>query len=658
MTLRSQFARDHDKNPPPIEDAQAYFGRLGIPEKVLCKVRSSDPRLRPWFTLVLGSGCSSDDGLEAALQSLKGSLVARVKELPPPGGLADVTVAQRVERFCSDLIDDRFRSPSRRVKEGANGQAAGVEPHINGGVAYVFAAAALLTPLYHYFKALGDNAPRRAGHDDVATLEWVAVQWASRDLALTVNYLTPFRVAIDQVEVSAGEIAASLRPDDDQETERPVISERVVALAQSLKANLNTDQPQAKIKHSDLTSLTELAWLCLATTALEDLGDAAPTSAGWSDLLVDLDFRHEGRLGVPLLSTLGEGRELLSGRFRMPQEPGMLHQAAAELLVAQGTLRTAKSYKAHGGAEPGWPPVAVAYVTSFDLDLELALLRSGVAFTVALPVYVVNDKQQVAHGCWLAFNVPGTGNPERENQDGWEGRFKDGTQKMFVLKDVEDLVGPIVVRLAGCPFVSLPRLKDDPDLREALAGAEGTIVAALTEEAAWLSGTHDADDQNARESALEGIRLSLRLEPAVLLSEHDAMFQSAMDLISEPTTPVCGLPACLAAGRRGWFRFWVLLGVQVRDAAIRHRLVALLSSLPRTTLDLGSSATQQGVAVNAHVSDIEQTLLAWNGLHVVQDDVVAFVPQLTHYAAHLDQGGLFSPDECYAIRPNPTDQQT
>jgi hypothetical protein len=387
-------------------------------------------------------------------------------------------------------------------------------------------------------------------------------------------------------------------------------------------------------------------------------------------LLVDLDFRHEGRLGVPLLSTLGEGRELLSGRFRMPQNPGMLHQAAAKLLVAQAALRTEKAYKAYGGDEPGWPPVAVAFVTSFDLDLELALLRSGAAFAVALPVYVVNNRQQLAHGCWLAFNVPGDADPENEFDKGVK-RFKDAAKSMFVLEvasltndkqkqpmlDVEDLEGPIVVRLAGCPFVSLPSLEDHHDLRKKLADADGTIVAALTEEAEWLSGPRAAGDQDAREAALNYIRQSLTLEPAVLLSEHDAMFQSAMDLISEPTTPACGLPACLAAGRQGWFRFWVLLGVQVRDAAIRHRLVALLSSLPRTTLNPGSSTIQQGVAVNAHVSDIEQTLLAWNGLHVVQDDVAAFAPQLTHYAAHLDRGGVFSPGECNAIGQDPPDPQ-
>lgn len=655
MTLRSQFARDPDKKPPPIVGAEEYFETVGGTEKALCKVRSSDATLRPWFTLVLGSGCSSGDGLSVALSSLLDSLEKRVDELYPGHGYDGRLLSERVRAFGKDLIRDRFRPPSPSGCENGNeadappAGEAGIQfqPGHVDGVAHIFAAASTLTPLYHFLKAWNGDAPRRTGHDDVGTLGWDRGAWDAdaNGANLKLDYLEPFRRYIGDVETKAGEIAACLRSD---ENERPSVSNLVAALAQRLKVDLGTNQAQPKIDSSDLMSLAELAWLCLAMTSLRE---TAATTPGWSDLLVDLGYRKNGRLGVPLLADLGEGGALVQSRFTMPSKPGSLHEAAADLLTAQYAFREGKKYKAYSGNEPGWPPVAAAFVTSFDLDLELALLHKGTAFAVALPVYVVNDLQGVAHGCWLAFEVPGCEAPRHESDEGRNDRFRRAAAAMSVLEDVEDLEGPVVIRLAGCPFVQLPSLNADDgthsDLLNKLAdGKTGTIVSALTEEAEWLLGERTAIDRATREERLERIRDNLELRHAVLLSEHDAMFQSDLDLIAEPTATACGLPSCVAAGREGWFRFWMLLGVQIRDSAIRHRMAALLSSLPRTTLSFGSSAAQWGVAVNAHVSDLEQVLLAWNGLHVVQSDVVEFAPQLMHYAAHLNQRGQFNSVEC------------
>jgi hypothetical protein len=296
------------------------------------------------------------------------------------------------------------------------------------------------------------------------------------------------------------------------------------------------------------------------------------------------------------------------------------------------------------------PPCAAAFVTSFGLELELALLRQGDPFSIAMPVQVVNQVHDVSHTCWVAFRVPqSSGGPDLD------ALLKPDEDRWSLLGPALLDTGPLVVRLSGCPLIALPDLRENRGLR--------AVLVDLLEEALVL-------DAGGGPKARGGVEENLVVQPALLIDEHDAFLHTKLDLTSIPTgglwglegpTRWYGLPPDLVSGRHRWSRFWMMLGVQTCDSAVRDRVTALVSSLPAGSSAGGSAgmrtrplptesmkvglrgadapsveARWSGVAIDAHTGELEESRLFRAGIEVVAARAGEFVEDLDHYSRHLD----------------------
>jgi hypothetical protein len=84
-------------------------------------------------------------------------------------------------------------------------------------------------------------------------------------------------------------------------------------------------------------------------------------------------------------------------------------------------------------------------------------------------------------------------------------------------------------------------------------------------------------------------------------------------------------------------RFWLLLGVQIPDDAVRHRVAALVAaeSIRGLVPNADYEMPRAGVVVNRRSEPAQRDILQWQGLDVVEDDHTAAVDALRHYIGHL-----------------------
>jgi hypothetical protein len=250
-------------------------------------------------------------------------------------------------------------------------------------------------------------------------------------------------------------------------------------------------------------------------------------------------------------------------------------------------------------------------------------------------------------------------------------------------RELEKVSGPIVVRLTGCPLIDLPRLSADgrptglgrqvlgspPDQRGRAAPGDQEILRAFAKGIRRRPRTVD-------QKILDDLKTRMTIRHAVIVSEYGAMLQNAMDAQSwQEGDSLCRrLPYDTVRDDRGGQRFWMLLGVQVGDQAIRQRVSHVVAwypgsdprsdSAPPTSRrdddarartdgpdgedlddpdDEGTAAGigGLGVLVSRHVGYVEQDLLYWNRFDIVENaDVHLFADDLQHVAAqHLSPAG-------------------
>jgi hypothetical protein len=331
----------------------------------------------------------------------------------------------------------------------------------------------------------------------------------------------------------------------------------------------------------------------------------------------------------------GEGGGQLSERSR-------LYAACAALLNEQA--RAAAS-----APQNRRPPVASAFVTTFDVELEMALLSAEASpFLVAVPYHVLvgslADRAQArSHPVWIAYVV-------RPGLDGLDGLLAP-TEWIVLHNDIFGGVSsiaeqrggspavlahdathlrlrnlPVVVRLSGSPLVKPPPLYDPAtntwtELVHELASVPGTTFEPAVEP------TGDARDPG------------MVLEHAVVIDEYAAMQQTAAELFA-PGTGRIGLPTALAGGSSTGdrARFWVLLGVQVGDPGVRHRVAFEMSAPALTDMPRVNAPDRPGVVVNRRLSSEDQELLHWFGFDVVHGRCQDFIDDLERIAAHHAEG--------------------
>jgi hypothetical protein len=288
---------------------------------------------------------------------------------------------------------------------------------------------------------------------------------------------------------------------------------------------------------------------------------------------------------------------------------------------------------------PLQPPIASAFVTSFDLELEMALWRSGEdPFVVAVPMNLLQDiadpPAHLASVCWLGCLVRPDHSLSHEEQ--LDRLRAPAESDWFVISgetNYELTYGnyPVAVRMSGSPLMRAPRLwTEDGQWNDLCRRLANHYRIQLLDEAPNLSEPE------------------LRLAHVALLDEYSAMQHAASEFyIYQPGSDSSdrvrrGLPAAITGTRSSAFaRFWMMMGVQVSDSSIRYRFASQMT-VP-TSID-GESAKnthtpkRAGLVVNWRTDDTVRDLLGWYNFDVVTDRCENFQTDLQHYLRHLHSG--------------------
>lgn len=623
MTLHAQAKRPKS---PPVLEWERYLGEQTTEVKGVRRLRVSGAQYEAWPTLVLGSGCTSTESQFASLDALPKQLANAVSKRPSSCAIDGQPLGELVGRFAERLVADR----AHRCRPPIDGSEYIFKDTADDAPLWpwlveLVVAATLMSKLYYQIKARGNDAPLRSDHDEMATLDRAGTSWTLLDS----EYVQPCAQALESI--SAGKVANDLS--SDEEGSRDAVRRTVEALLAGWKAALNPSASEPlQIRLLDMQALAEFTWFCLTAKV-----DESALYPGWSDMLLDLSNHDgtdtatcEGRVGVPMFTNVNSAADLIRDRYwrittKSLDHPNDFFQTIATLLNTQYDIYTKLVGEAATGNRPGQSPQATAFVTSFDIELELALLREGQPFALAFPVNVVVEEKdghdRVIQTCWLALQVPATGDVSaKERLD--DIHQPSGHLSIFTAST--RIEGPLVVHLAGCPLVELPKLSVD-----ALALRDAICEICREELDSVVDGQvprtlKGSELRKFRDETAVRVKERMRLWHAIILNEHDGVIQSALDLL--PENAAYGLPSRVAQGeaKYGWNRYWMLLGVQMRDSAIRQRIATLVSSLPHNganKLAEYGSVNSTGVAINSRLAELEKDLLFWSGFDVVRGDV-------------------------------------
>lgn len=315
------------------------------------------------------------------------------------------------------------------------------------------------------------------------------------------------------------------------------------------------------------------------------------------------------------------------------------------------------------------PPPASAFVTTFDLELEFAVAQRhpNQAFVVAVPVNLIdnaegmNDQRLAStmwlgcviqpdpgralydrivnppHDAWFAFGAELQGN--RQGVDGDPGGADPESRliRRALPAGVPRLGAlPIIVRLAGSPLMRLPELQDPngviSDLGEVLL--EHALLDSKVDRGLSADGTRTMTTPTWNRG---GEVVDIQLVHATLLDEHNAVRLSLPEVVKDQKW---GLPHDLTTPASGAFwRYWILLGVELSDPVIRYRVVSqilgagLINQTAEARRPKHTGLALNRKPLNARAIDI----LLWCGFDIVGDveAPASITPELSHYLAHL-----------------------
>jgi hypothetical protein len=229
-------------------------------------------------------------------------------------------------------------------------------------------------------------------------------------------------------------------------------------------------------------------------------------------------------------------------------------------------------------------PVPVAYSMSFDVELEMSLYRTGLSYSVALPLYgKLEDQSNTDETMLDVFWVIGDITPgDRDDEGVPSDLYRLRNVRPFQWDSNVDRARPLVVRLAGCPLYNL----DEGEMAQSADSVGIDVKPELTQFGLALS----YDEHFAlRQSQVELLWASLEEPP-----------QSSE--VTSPSFRDRGLhrghlrdgtfrpgPRQLAAGNQ--VRYWALLGVPTEDPGIRRRLMTLLNLRAIATMNQSAGST-------------------------------------------------------------------
>jgi len=587
------------------------------------------PEIQPWLTLVLGPGCLdipaepevSAPALETAVEE---ELLTRVLEWPP----GTESLVSMAKAFTRTLADDRL--PERRTTATpSKADPFTVEP-VAASLALV---TALLTRFYHAARAEVPSATGR-WEQDVAIYSARRAAWQTRDFDAML--LAPAVAEINHItNMSFNDSKAS-----------PDVRNATTLLLTEIKTALNMDDRSGdrRLRVVDLRLLTEVTWHLLT------LGSSV--YPGWTELLLSLMLRNSDgarprrprpryrHLSAQMPASVSdilrpateESWRLMATGAGRDTDRGRLYASAADVLWAQAGL--IERYKdKRSGQDPCSLPPAVVYVTSLDLEIEMALWlkAAGRQFSMAVPFHLVRHNPLRAELCWLMGDVHPKNDGNDEDSTKLLGQVKrpDNWRVLTSEFDVDELrLGPIIVHLNGCPLIDIPDLDSGGPLSAALASSDDGRRLPTLQHAVTI------DEY-----------LALRLAEAEALSAA-GLADVTLGGENMGKNDRRGLPRAFVADSDNNRRVFMILGVPIADPAVRSRVAAQLAAR-RIRLSAGAestfadkpagtaSADITGFAVNRHVDDDEVGLLNWLGLDVVEDGCDAFTDDLAAHALDL-----------------------
>jgi hypothetical protein len=552
----------------------------------------------PWLSFVLGSGClvlsdvaSSGDFTLAPLHKAFDAFDDDYPRLAL-GGLAS-------EYFERMLVD-------REVQDSAS--LASHDPKTAKDwdyTALVILAAALATKIYATALAMYPHI-LTSSYREIVEFDSADEDWHEKKLGL----VDPFIDVLSRIS-AAGK---------DGVGDRHVLTKLSDQLQQPLMA------PRGSLLRANVELLTGFAWYFIT------LGTV--TYPGWSELLLiealqtsmvtigdaparphlrDLTNETFSSLALESVSRRSWGTRSESGGITSRDA---FYDSVAEVLRQQSEM--------YGGAAGigARPPMPVAYITSFDVELEMALWSAGSPFVVVLPVLAISDDERSANSAsvhWLWTRItPDLKLDHAAQLDALRGgtvehEWLPADQANWGQSSGRYRGEPVVVRLAGSPLMAVPP-------RQAV-----------------------------------GISADQSLHHALLLDEYSAWHQAVLEL-----SQLRGLAKAFTRATSDVPRFWMFLGTQLSDSAIRIRLLthefAALGAdnrpevLPRSGSD-GSEgkATQEsdsaadpssvraGVVVNRWSRASDRDLFHWHRLDVIQASHRELQPLLETFIASFDE---------------------
>jgi hypothetical protein len=591
----------------------------------------------PWITLVLGSGCleASQDISGTEIREVPAIVQRLLAEEPPlPDGTNSAKLASA---FAASLIADRL-GPSAlpgfhdgeamaEPDDPRRASDASFEDKIDRKTAQLLLCAALLTRLYHLASAAAPDALSRTGHDRVS----MPTGWAG-SAELQSDALQPTLELLEKLMASVNHSSPA--------TEDAVLDQALRKIDESLRS----PRSRPSLRVADIQLLTELCWYFLT--------EGTSVYPGWNDLLLHLSTRtppalFDRWLPRPAFDDIDAACRFVEDRYRDAtrrsweqlvdedqSDRERFYATVAGVLRQQAALRRSTPQ-----SSPVQPPIASAFVTSFDLELEMAMWRSSTEpFVIAVPMNLLQDITEpaaahLASVCWLGclirpdHSIPQAQQLEKLRAPAEEDWFLLGGGTRYELTYGNY---PVVVRLSGSPLMKAPRLWTE----------DGSRWNDLCHQ--LLDAYHielPADSQNPNPASPE-----LRMAHVALLDEYSAMQHAASEFfVYQPGQSNervrHGLPAALTGTRGSAFaRFWMMMGVQVSDSSIRYRFASQMT-VPRNidgeSVKAPPTPLRAGLVVNWRTDDTFRDLLGWYNFDVVTDRCENFQTDLQHYLRHL-----------------------
>lgn len=576
----------------------------------------------PWITPVLGTGCldTSDENGRSVLAGRPDRLAAAASgwDLLADGDLPGALI----KRFAAGLIHLKVSDPSPLAETAPESEGSTFDNEL---VARYVLVAALMSRLYNEAAALQD-APPATDHDvlEIDISDPLGAELIDR-------FVVRLRDELSELAATAGPVGQSF----------------LATVLGDLSAGLHARCP--RLRRLDATLLSEIAW--------HNLTRGTTHYAGWSDTLFDASLKSnradrdmrwpqiEDPTDKPLLRWLREGLLKTTETSWKSRRSGVetterdsLYDTVASLITAQAQRdKSSLTDYFDRHRQTAFPP-GVAYVTSLDIELEMALLArpASTPFVMVVPFELIRQAATPeAQLVWL-YSIVTREDHAATGDDFDVAHLMSVGEWQFLLPDsfaddFADAAGyPIVVRLTGSPLVSppdvIPNIPDqilkllDIPVREKYSLRNAVIVDEYT-------GLHHlSSDLRAymdTTSTLQGLGLPSELvgNRGRSLTPRDRDLEAkAKDMQGGPPEPD-NLDQ----------RFWMLLGVQIGDSAIRQRLASLLNGTGVTAPE----AFRTGVAVVRRSNPQDRDIFHWLGLDVVAADASEVAPALSHYTAHL-----------------------